>query len=155
MEQEQIKRAAAIKLLISELRGLPYMKEDGWASSFLQAEGRIYRLSLIGTVIQKSADNLSLTVDDGSGTIALRVFEDRGMLSKDIGDIVLVIGKPREFSSERYVLPEVVKKVDVGWLRVHLAGISKRPSLLSTMPNPHQENKKDAADGGESEGYQE
>lgn len=126
MGEEVRKRATAVRLRISEVRALPFVREGGMAPSYLQAEERISRLCLVGTVVQKADDNLSLVLDDGSGTIALRTFEDRGLLSKGIGDIVLVIGKPREFGQERYVLPETVRSVDAGWLRVHLGELSKR-----------------------------
>lgn len=137
MGEEVRKRATAIRLRISEVRALPFVREGGMAPSYLQAGERISRLCLVGTVVQKADDNLSLVLDDGSETIALRVFEDRGLLSVGIGDIVLVIGKPREFGSERYVLPEAVRKVDAGWLRVHLGELSKR-GMMSAPASPGQ-----------------
>ncbi len=146
MGEEQWKRACAVKMLVAEVKSLPFVKQGGWASSYLQAQEPISRFCLAGTVIQKSGDNLSLVVDDGSGSVALRVFEDRGMLAKGIGDVVLVVGKPREFGSERYVLPEIVKVVDAGWLMVHLKWVSKRQPLVPMLVD--EGNKKDNAEIG-------
>ena len=134
---EQRKRSVAIKIAISDIKALPFFKEEGWASSYLKhSEDQIIRISFVGTLIQKSPDNLSGAIDDGSGSIPLRVFEDKGMISSvDVGDVVLVIGKPREYSNERYVLPEIVKKVDSAWQKVWKSEISKKWVPLSSVPS--------------------
>jgi RPA family protein len=53
-------------------------------------------------------------LDDGSGSISARVFgEDLAKLAGvNVGDVVLVIGRPREYGSEKYVLLEIIKKVE-------------------------------------------
>ncbi|MBS3113123.1 hypothetical protein J4418_03505 [Candidatus Woesearchaeota archaeon] len=36
----------------------------------------------------------------------------------DIGNVINVIGKIREFNNERYILPEIIKRVSPKWLLV-------------------------------------
>ncbi len=137
MDQEQRKRATAVRFSIAELKSAPYVKEGGWASGYLQAGGQVSRIWIMGTVVQKAQDNLSLVVDDGSGSVALRVFEDHGLLfNMDVGGTILVIGKPREFGGERYVLPEIVRNVHTDWLKVHNKEISRRGKIAAPLESP-------------------
>ena len=69
---------------------------------------------MIGVIVQKSELNnyKTLTIDDGTGKISARAFENNVLLDKtDVGDVVLIIGRPREFSSEKYILIEIIKKI--------------------------------------------
>jgi RPA family protein len=43
----------------------------------------------------------------------------------EVGDIVLVIGRPREFSSEKYILIETIKKIDPAWTKVRELELEK------------------------------
>ena len=109
-------------------------------------------MSVMGIIIQKSPDNLSAAIDDGSGSISLRVFEDRGIIAKtEVGGAVQVIGKPREYSGERYILPEIIKNVDSFWLRVWEKEISKNGNGIASIkqtvganPSASLEEAKDA-----------
>ncbi len=117
--QQQLKRSIAFKLLLCDVAMLPFVKGDGTTSSYLQHQnGQVGRVNVIGTIVQKQSGS-SAVVDDGTSAVHLRAFEDNGLLqSLEVGDVVLVIGRPREYGSGRYILPEIVKKVDAGWLRV-------------------------------------
>jgi hypothetical protein len=59
-------------------------------------------------------------IDDGSANISLRLFEENKLFeSVNIGDSVLVIGRPREFGTERYIVPEIIKKIeDANWIKL-------------------------------------
>ncbi len=118
-EEARRKRAVAVKLGISHIRALPYVKDEQGLSYLRYGTEQISRVNVVGIVVQKAPDGLSLSIDDGSGNISLRVFEDNGILSKrEAGDHVLVIGKPREYGSERYLLPEIVSRVGAEWFKV-------------------------------------
>ena len=62
----------------------------------------------------------NLVIDDGSGRISVRSFDDEEFGQHiNIGEVVLLIGRPREYGTERYFLGEVIKKVDnKDWIRV-------------------------------------
>lgn len=123
MEEPQ-KRQVARKVKISEIYEGTYVKEEGWLPNYVLTKkgSRISRLNLIAAVVsvEPGSPNNSIIVDDGSGTIALRPFEIMPTLNQiEIGDIINIIGKPRESGTERYILPEIVRKIsDTSWVRI-------------------------------------
>jgi len=72
---------------------------------------------LIATVIDKfvSEDGNygTLVIDDGSDAIRVKVFRDAVSLITNVekGDMVLVIGKVREYGGELYINAEVIKNI--------------------------------------------
>src|SRR3989338_7071107 len=120
--QASRKRQVAYKVRIKDLADGRYVKEEGeWTPNYvLVGETQVSRVNLIATVVSASKDSNSLIIDDGSGKISLRAFNDNKILGNiDIGDIVLVIARPREFSQEKYLVPEIIKKIENHkWLRV-------------------------------------
>lgn len=58
---------------------------------------------------ETDGETQSYVIDDGSGRISLRFFETNTNL--EVGDMITVIGKPREFGAERYLVPEIIRKV--------------------------------------------
>ncbi len=113
---EPQKRQIACKVRISDLTNGKYVKEEGWTPNYIiTKQGKhISRINLIGTVISKNESEQnyqSLTIDDGSGSISLRAFEKNEAINNtEIGDIIIVIGRPREYGSEKYIVPEIIKK---------------------------------------------
>jgi len=75
---------------------------------------------MLGAVVHKSEGAYAgAVIDDGTGKISLRAFENIGVFSKaDVGDFVLVIGKIRSFNDEKYVMPEIIRKIDAAWMNV-------------------------------------
>ena len=77
----------------------------------------ISRVNLIGSVIDKFVNEdesySSLTLDDGTEAIRIKVFGDRVKTFEGIepGDLVLVIGKLKEYNGEIYVNGEIVRKI--------------------------------------------
>ena len=77
---------------------------------------KISRVNLIGTVIDtfvsEDENYGSFTLDDGSASIRAKVFGSGVKLVKNIsnGDLVLVVGKLKEYNGEIYVATEVVRK---------------------------------------------
>ncbi|MDY6769882.1 MAG: OB-fold nucleic acid binding domain-containing protein, partial [Candidatus Nanohaloarchaea archaeon] len=65
--------------------------------------------TVVDTFVNDDESYGAVTVDDGSGTIRGKFFQDVGMM-EDIqeGDIVELIGKVKEYEGERYVNPELV-----------------------------------------------
>ncbi len=110
------KRQIAYKVRVSDILNGIFIK-DGISAGYVRLNDAIVsRVNLIATVVYKSEQQsayASAIVDDGTGKILLRSFENANFFSKvDVGDAVLVIGKIREFNDERYVLPEIFKKIN-------------------------------------------
>ncbi|PLW80866.1 hypothetical protein C0585_00140 [Candidatus Woesearchaeota archaeon] len=122
-KNENLKRLTANRLLIKDILNSDYIKKEGWNPNYLQTEkGNISKLQLIAFII--GVDNNSMTIDDSTGTIILRVFDEENIFSSySLGDCVLVVGKPREFNGSKYVIPDIIKKVDKDWLRFHIASL--------------------------------
>jgi len=134
-ESEQVfqKRQIAYKIRISDILDSRYITAQGFNPNYIEKYGKeISRINIIGTIVLKSAqDNYkTLVIDDGTGKISVRIFESDTLLDNiNIGDVVTIIGRPREFSSEKYIHIEIIKKIDPSWLKVRdielrMAGIN-------------------------------
>ncbi len=121
---EQIfqKRNISYKVRISDVINGNFVKDDISAGYIKLGNFNVSRVNIIASFIYKSeqSNSANAVIDDGTGRLALRVFENKDIFSKaDIGDFVLVIGRVREFSNERYIIPEIVKKIeDIEWVNV-------------------------------------
>jgi len=128
------KRNVAFKLRIGDvLKGVPMMDEG----KFLFLE--IVRVNMIANCVDKFIQEGekqfgSLTVDDASGQLKLKVFGEDVERVKDImqGDTLQIVGNMREWNGEIYMIPEVVKKVDARWLLVRKLEIQEaRKDMVS------------------------
>src|SRR3990167_2310544 len=102
LEQKSFqKRQVAFKVWISDILNSSFMKDDTSAGYIKINEVIISRVSLIATVVYKADQEQNLggvMVDDGTGKILLKSFENFAPFSKaDVGDMVLLIGRIREF----------------------------------------------------------
>jgi len=140
------KRNVAFKLRIGDiLKGVPMMDEGRFL--FLElGDKKVVRVNLLANCVDKFVQEgerkfATLTVDDASGQMKLKVFgDDVGMLKEIVqGDSLQIIGNVREWNGELYVIPEVVKKVDSRWLLVRKLEIQ---NARKDMP---------VAEGGSSE----
>ena len=119
------KRNVAYKLRIGDiLKGIPMMDEGKFL--FLElGDKKVVRVNLLANCVDKFVQEgeksfASLTVDDASGQLKLKVFGEDIDRVKEImqGDTLQVIGNIREWNGEIYMIPEIVKKVDARWLLV-------------------------------------
>ncbi|TKJ17398.1 hypothetical protein CEE44_02585 [Candidatus Woesearchaeota archaeon B3_Woes] len=113
------KRNVAYKVMVKDILKSNYVKVEGWTPNYLVlGDGKqISRVNLIGTIIDKPLTEnpgyQNIVIDDGSGNIGIRTFEEKGILNNfNIGDSILIIGRPREFGKEKYVIPEIIKKIE-------------------------------------------
>jgi len=131
LSDEQVfqKRQTAYKIRIKDMLDSKYVKTEGFNPNYLEIHNKeISRINVIGVVVQKSEINnyRTLTIDDGTGKISARIFENNVLLDKvSIGQIVLIIGRPREFQSEKYILIETIKKVNPAWAKVRKLELGK------------------------------
>lgn len=128
-EQKFQDRQIAYKVRIKDILNSEYVKTEGFAPNYLKVNGQeISRVNIIGVIVQKSepGNQKNLIIDDGTGKITARTFENDFLFdSIEIGDVVLLVGKPREFSMERYLLVEIIKKVGPGWAKVRKLELKK------------------------------
>ncbi len=122
---ETKKRNTAYKLRVGDILKSKPVMADGKFLFLELGEKKISRVNLIANVVDKYVSDgdkkyAALTLDDASGQIKLKSFGDEIAIIKDKtqGDTVQVIGTVREYNSELYVLPEIVKKIDAQWLLV-------------------------------------
>lgn len=124
------KRQVAYKARISDvLNGT--LTKDGFSNNIKLNGIDASRVNIIATLIYKSEEPsfASAVIDDGTSRISLRAFENKNIFSKiDVGDLVLVIGKAREFNNERYLMPEIAKKLnDIAWMEARKAELRNTP----------------------------
>lgn len=111
----QIKRETAIICMVDDLLRGSFVKTEGWKPSYFSTElGDVSRVNLIGVIVSKESSG-GLLIDDGSGRILLRSFEDQAFTDLNIGDLIMVIGRPRVYNEQKYVLPEIMKKMNQKW----------------------------------------
>ncbi len=112
------KRQIAHKVKISDLNEGRYVKEEGWEPNYVAiSDGRkVSRVNVLAVIVSKtedSADYRGLVIDDGSGKINVRAFgTEMDFGAFGIGDLVMIIGRPREFNEQKYIVPEIIKKME-------------------------------------------
>lgn len=122
------KRQTAYKVMIKDILNSKYIKTEGFDPNYIEVnEKEVSRINVIGIVVQKSGPNDTvLTIDDGTGKISARIFENNALFQGIcISDVVLIIGRPREFSSEKYILIETIKKIGPLWAKVRKMELDK------------------------------
>ena len=139
---EEIKRQVARKISIDDLQKGIYIKQEGWQSNFVQTQSgdKVSRINMVGTVI--SQQDAQCSIDDGTGRIDIRTFDQSQSLpTLAIGQVIMVIGRPREFDSEMYILPEIVKPViDKKWIEVRLKELRRKEKIMvEATPQPKKE----------------
>lgn len=139
---EEIKRQIARKISIDDLQKGVYIKQEGWQSNFVQTRSgdKVSRINLVGTVV--SQQDAQCSIDDGTGRIDIRTFDQSQSLPKlTIGQVIMVIGRPREFDSEMYILPEIVKPIiDKKWIEVRLKELRRNEKIMvEATPQPKKE----------------
>jgi len=151
MATEFKKRETAYKLKIGDiLSGTPIVEDIAQEAApdatqtasavikerfrFLElGDKRIIRVNLIGNIVDKYSSEgekryATVTIDDASGQIRLKVFGDDTAMLSDLshGDTILVIGVIRSYNRELYILPELVKKADPRYLLVRKLELDKK-----------------------------
>jgi len=94
----------------------PGKKEQMIASYVITPFGeKLSRVNLIATVVEKfvseSENYAALLLEDGSGAIRAKFFGTETTKVRDIepGQLVLIIGKLKEYDGEIYVNPEIIR----------------------------------------------
>lgn len=115
-----VERSPAKKVRISDLMKGKYFygsKEEMKPSYVITPYGeKVSRVNLIGTVIDKfvseDGNYSSVSIDDGTETARVKSFEEFPFEKTELGDMVRVIGKVKEYNGELYIAFELIQKID-------------------------------------------
>ncbi|MEK6952890.1 MAG: OB-fold nucleic acid binding domain-containing protein [Nanoarchaeota archaeon] len=128
-------RQVAYKVWISDLISGKFVKEEGeWDPNYVIIRNnlKVSRVNIIASVVNKYKNDENsyayITIDDGSGAVDVRAWrEDITLLGKcEIGDLILLIGRAKEFNENIYVIPELIKKLDnSSWAKVRKIELEK------------------------------
>ena len=134
-ENKSFFRFPAEKVAIRELEEGKYVEEKEQNPNYLVVNEtkKIFRINVIATIVHQELRGsvTSILVDDGTGKIVLRLFEENNAIfNLEIGDVVQVIGKVRVFNQEKYIFPEIIKKTNSLWLKVRFLELSKNKQIL-------------------------
>jgi RPA family protein len=135
-----MQRQTAYKIWINELHNTAKETDSDTGMSYLPVKGKnVVRVNLFGVVADKAGYEgyATIVLDDSSGSIRARVWgDDLYLLEKiNIGDPVFVIARWAEFNDERYLRPEIVRKVSMDW------ALYRRLELTKMFGLPSKENK--------------
>ena len=122
-KNETISRQTAFIVNIKDIINSKYVKTEGeWTPNYLEINSlKVSRINIMGVIISVSEDEnvKSFVLDDGSSSIQVRIFEQDFDKKLEIGDIVMIIGKPREYNDEKYIVPEIIKDIqNEDWLEL-------------------------------------
>jgi RPA family protein len=113
-----MERMTARKIRVSDITNGRWVKNEGLEPSFVvtQSGEQVSRARILGTVVSKfvSEDEnfASITIDDSTDTIRAKTFKTVKPLDViQVGDMVDLIGKVREYNAEIYIMPEIVRKI--------------------------------------------
>lgn len=90
-----------------------YVKGIGWEDSYIKINNeKIVRVNVVGVIVYKGEN--FIVIDDGSGSIYVNTelsIKNNG----ELGDIVMVIGRPRNYNNRNYIGGEIISKIDKEW----------------------------------------
>jgi len=139
---EDFKRQIAKKVSIQDLQNGVYVRQEGWQPNFVQTQNgeKVSRINILGTVVSEQQEN-QFVIDDGTGKMSIRAFDSpQSLPTLHMGQVIMVIGRPREFGSEMYILPEIVKSIeDKKWIQVRLKELRRSPQPLQEETEPVQD----------------
>src|SRR3989344_2270119 len=105
MEDTIRQRQIAYKVKLSDIALNSLIKQEGWNPNYiLLGDKKVSRVNIIGAVISAtSSEQDYIIIDDGNANIIIRKFEtqDIDLMKYDIGNLINVIGKIREFNNEK------------------------------------------------------
>gem|GEM_PF-1927074 len=106
-------RPTATVLTAATLHQGTFQSGEGWnASGVLLPDGRtVHIVDLVGTLVSSDAGSMGwgAVLDDGTGKITLRRSQPPQGNSFPPGTPVRVLGRPREYNTERYLQVDVIK----------------------------------------------
>jgi len=104
---------------ISDITEGNFVRKEGMEPSYVLTKlgEKISRAKIVGVVVNKfmSEDGgySSVTIDDDGDAIRVKAFQENSDFFDDfnVGDNVMLIGKVKDYNDEKYIIPEIMKKV--------------------------------------------
>ena len=149
-QKSEISRFVAYKISILDL-----VNSQSNSDNVLQWNDNVLgTVNIVGIVIslQEKETYNNVYIDDGTGSVAIRSFDKNMELNFVVGDIIQVVGRPRVFGQEKYVAPEIIKKMpDPKWVAVRRREIdllqkyipktaAKKVQVEEKKPSQHNED---------------
>ena len=113
------KRINSVKTRIKQIASGRYVAQDGFNPNYvLSSQGlRLSRVRILATVVDKFISEggkfASITIDDGTETIRVKVFNAVLMFERiDVGSEIDVIARVKEYQGEIYLAPEIITPVE-------------------------------------------
>jgi len=132
----------AKKVPIKDMMSGNWVKKEGMEPSYVTTTSgeNLSRVRIMGTIvgrfIAEDGNFASITLDDGTDTTRAKTFKTAKPLDTvNIGSLVDVIGKVREYNAEIYMIPEVVTEVkDPNMLILRQAELAVKNKDLKDNP---------------------
>ncbi len=130
-------RPPAIKISIKESLSFEYVQENEKEPNYILGSNKekIYRINIIGIVlsIEKIGSITNVLLEDGTGNIILRSFEENKKIKElEPGEIIQIIGRLRKYNQERYISPEIITKVNPLWLKIRIKEMGLESKVKET-----------------------
>jgi RPA family protein len=108
----EVKRQTAYKCSVKMILEGTYVQRPGWEPNYIDVHNlQISRVNILAVIVSKEGN--SFTLDDGTSQIQITSFgEEQKFKDAQVGDVVLVIGRPREYNQKRFIVPEIIRKID-------------------------------------------
>ncbi len=117
-----MQRMTSVKVRIKDLTAGQWVKSEGMVPSYIVTSygDQVSRCRILGTVVSRFVsedENFgSLTIDDSTDTIRVKTFKTvKPIENLEVGDMVDIVGKLREYNGEVYVMPESIRTTDINW----------------------------------------
>ncbi|MEM7819260.1 MAG: OB-fold nucleic acid binding domain-containing protein [Candidatus Aenigmatarchaeota archaeon] len=111
------RRITSVKTKIKSITNGKFIPGEGFNPSYVITDLglRLSRVRVLATVVDKFLSETgkfaSLTIDDGTDTIRVKVFNAVSMFDNiNIGDVIDIIARIKEFQGEIYLIPEIIQK---------------------------------------------
>ena len=150
MEKSQ-KRQVAYKVKINDILKGEYIKEEGeWSPNYITlGDKKISRANIMAVVVSKqnleNTNYQNIIIDDGSGRISIRSFDENNNFNNiEVGDIAHVIGRPRQYLNEKYIVSEILKKIENQlWVEIRKLELNGKKTTEENVDNNQSEVKKE------------
>ena len=143
-----IKRSTAHRIRLKNIVNSPYEKREGFNPSVIKFNNlEISRVNVIASIVGKyltdDQNYCAITLDDGSETIRVKNFgAEVGVIKElNVGDIVRIIGKIKEYNEEKYIAGEISKVLNPNWLIVNEIELSAQKQTTTDSSTADSINK--------------
>lgn len=142
----------AVKMWIADINNNPVTQGDkNNPQGIIINNQTITRINTIGVIINKiyegkNGEIQTIEIEDGTGKIFARTFETIKHPKIEIGDCVLIIGKPRIYNNQKYIATEITKKItNFNWIELRKKELPehKKENITEKIrETPEQETEK-------------